>query len=162
MASCVANKVVSEVEDLLLAHGVAGQANLQYRNGGSGIDDDQRRRCAWGQESQECLRDRGGLCQSGLYIGAWLEEYFDDRDAAERLRFNMFDVVDKRRYATLDGGRDALLHFLWLQTVVRPNEADNGNIDVRKNVGRRAQQHDRRQENDDQRHHDEGVGSGKR
>ena len=74
----------------------------------------------------------------------------------------MLDVVDQSLDATLDVGRDALLHFLGLQAVVGPDETNDRNVDVGKNVSGCAQQHNRRQQKDYQRHHDKCVWSRQR
>src|SRR5258707_2445454 len=75
------NKIVAGVEKLLLAEGVAGQADLDDRNGGSGIDDDQWRGGTRRQEAQESLRDSAGLRERSLDIGVRLEINLDHGNA---------------------------------------------------------------------------------
>ena len=55
------------------------------------------------------LRDRG------LDVRVRLEEHLDDRDARERLRLDVLDVVDRGRQAALVDRRDALAHVLGRQ-----------------------------------------------
>src|SRR5712692_3985053 len=116
------DKIVAVIEELLLAHRVAGQADLNDRHGRRRIDDHQRRRGSGREESQKSLRNSGGLGQRGLNIGAWLKENFNDGDAVKRLRFDVLNVIHQHGDAALDVGGDALLHFLGLETVVSPNQ----------------------------------------
>ena len=48
------------------------------------------------------LRDRGDLRDRRLDVGARLEEDLDDRDAAQRLRLDVLDVVDRGRQRALE------------------------------------------------------------
>src|SRR5262249_27492823 len=61
-----AYEVVSEVEKLLFAEGFAGKAKLKHWNGGSGINNDERRSRARRQEAQERLRNSCGLRERSL------------------------------------------------------------------------------------------------
>ena len=58
---------------------------------------------------------------------------------------------------------DALAHLLGRQAVVVPDDADHRDVDVREDVGRRAQDGERADDRmQDQRHHDERVGAAER
>src|SRR6266436_3452848 len=63
----------------------------------------------------------------------------------------------ERGNAALYVGGDALLHFLGLQAVVGPDETDDRNVDIGKNVDRGSEEHNRRQQNNHERHHDKRV-----
>ena len=68
-----------------------------------------------------------------------MKEDFDDADAVERLRFDVFDVIDgggKHTFVLID---DAVAHVLGRKTGVVPKNADDGNVNVREDVGGRAQ-----------------------
>src|SRR6202007_598676 len=73
-----ADKIIAEIEKLLLAERIAGQADLDDWHGRGRVDDHQRWSGPRRQESQESLRNGGSLGQRRLNIGAWLEEYFND------------------------------------------------------------------------------------
>ena len=133
-----ADKVVAEIEKLLFAESTAGQADLDDRHGRRRIDDYQRRRGSRREESQEGLRDGGSLGQCRLNVGARLKEDLDDGDARQGLRFDVLDVAHQRGDPAFDVGGDALLHLLRLQAIVGPHETDDWNVDVGKNVHRRA------------------------
>ena len=53
-------------------------------------------------------------------------------------------------------------HLLRLEAGVVPDQADDRNVDVREDVGGRARDDDRGEQHDDERHHDERVGSSER
>ena len=76
-----ADKIVAEIEELLLAHGVAGEPNLNDGHRRGGIDDHQGRRRSRRQEPQEGLRDGSGLRQSGLDVRVGLKKDLDDGNA---------------------------------------------------------------------------------
>ena len=152
-----ADEIVAEIEKLLFAEGVAGEADLHNRHGGRRIDDHQGWSGAGRQKPQERLRDGSGLCERGLNVRAGLEEDLDQREAGERLRLDVLHIVHQHGHAAFDVGNDALFHFLRLQTVVGPDQRDDGNVDIGENIYRRAQKHDRREQKDDECHHDKGV-----
>ena len=152
-----ANKIVAEIEELLLAQRVASEAELDDGHSGGGIDNDERRSGAGRQEAEKSLRDGGGLGESRLNIRVRLEIDFDHGDARQRLRFDMFDVVDKRGNSALDVAGDALFHFLGLQPAVSPDETDNGNIDFGEDVRGRAGHDYERHQDDDEGHHDKRI-----
>src|SRR2546422_560368 len=110
-----------------------------------------------GAISQTFLRYGSCLCERRLDVCAGLEVDLDDGNPVQRLRFDVLNVVDQRGDTALDVGSDALLHFLGLQAVVGPDETDDRNVDIGKNVDRGSEEHNRRQQNNHERHHDKGV-----
>ncbi len=86
-----------------------------------------------------------------------MEIDFLDRASIHRLSFNMLNVADQRGQSALGVADNAVRHFLRGQALVLPDDADDGNVDVRQNVDRRAQNHDRAENKNQQRHHNECV-----
>ena len=104
------------------------------------------------------LRDRCHLRQCSLNVGRRTKEYLHHRHAIQRLRFDVLNVIDQRSEAALRLRGDAVRHVLGRKPLIVPDHADHRNINVRENVRGRAQNHDRGENQDQQRHHDEGVG----
>ena len=82
---------------------------------------------------------------------AFLKEDFDDAVAVERLRFDVLDVADLRRQCALVVVDDAAGHVVRQQAVVGPNDADDRDVDVRKDVSRRAHRSQRAENRDQKR-----------
>ena len=57
----------------------------------------------------------------------------------QRLRLDVLDVVDRHCHAALGVGHDAVRHVAGREAGVVPDHADDGNIDVREDIDRRAQ-----------------------
>ena len=108
------------------------------------------------------LRDRRDLRDGGVDVRRRLEEDLDDGDAGERLRLDVLDVVDGGRQRALVAGDDAVGHLGRGEAAVVPDDADDRDVDVREDVGRRPLQNDRGHEEDHDREDDEGVGTAKR
>src|ERR1700734_756679 len=87
-----------------------------------------------------------------------MEENFEEGAPLDCLGLDMFDVVHKSRYRALETRGDVILHLLGGKTVIGPGHANDWNVDVRKDIGRRAFQYKRRQQYDDQCSDDKGVG----
>ena len=131
----------------------ARQRQLQDRHGGGVVAQHIRRRDAGRQKLEHGLRRRRHLRQRGADIDALLEEDLDDAVAVERLRFDMLDVADLGGQRALIIIDDAARHVVRQQPVIGPDDADDRNVDVGENVGRRPhrRQHaeDRNQEGED-------------
>src|SRR5258708_31191766 len=80
------------------------------------------------------LRNRRDLRNTLLEVCGRLEEDFNHRDSVERLRLNVFDVVDSGSKVPLRNGNDPVAHVLWHETVIVPDTAADGNVNGRKNV----------------------------
>ncbi len=111
---------------------------------------------------QDRLRDRCDLSLGGADVDGRLEIDFDDACARQRLRFDMLDVVDRRRKHALINGDNAPRHVVRRQAGIAPDDRDDGNADVRKDVGRRPERRKRAENHDENRHDDEGIGARKR
>ena len=151
------DEVIAKVEELLFAECIARQAELDHWNRGSRIDDHQRRRSSRRQEAQERLRDRASLRERRLNVGVGLKVDLNDGDAIERLRLCVFDVIHQRGDSALDVAGDALFHLLRLEAGEGPDQTDNGNINLWKDVRGRPHQHKRRQKDDHEGHNDKRI-----
>src|SRR5215469_176776 len=85
----------------------------------------------------------------------WLQEDLDDADAVVSGGFDMFDVIDGDAQGALVSIHQALLHFLRIESRVLPDNADHRDVYVRKNVRRRAQQDEGRDDQKQQCGHHE-------
>ena len=112
-----------------------------------------------GKTAHAGLADCSDLRDSALYIGAGTKENFDDAQSIDGLRFHVLDVIDCRGDAALRVGHDAVGHILRRHTRIKPHHRDDGDIDTWEDVSRGPQNREWRQNNDDERHHDKGVGT---
>jgi len=85
-----------------------------------------------GQPPQHCLADRGDLSEGRGNVGGGPKEDLDHGDAAQRLRFLMFDVVDGDCESALRVGDNPVRHLAGSKTCVVPYHADDGDIDFGK------------------------------
>ena len=74
----------------------------------------------------------------------------------------MLDVVHRSRHGAFGDGYHALGHLFGRQTGIGPNNAENGNVDVRKDVLRHHRDSDAAQHAHQDGHDDEGIGTAKR
>jgi len=100
-------------------------------------------------------------CRHNLRVGggdvdAGLEEDLDDADAGVGVGLDVLDVVDRRRQDALERRRDAPGHLVRRQARVAPGHRDHRDADLGEDVGRRAQRGQRADDQQQQRHHDEG------
>ena len=91
-----------------------------------------------------------------------MEEYFDDRNAVVTLRFDVLNIVHGRRHRALADGHETFFHFLGSDAGVTPDHAHYWNVDVRKNIRRYARDCYGPDQDNENRHHREGVGPSKR
>ena len=80
----------------------------------------------------------GGLAVQIARLGRLIGD-IGDRDPDERLRFDVFDVVNGGGQHPLVLKYDAVRHFLRREAGVVPKNADDRDINVRENIGGRAQ-----------------------
>jgi hypothetical protein len=88
---------------------------------------------------QHGLRHRGDLCLRRRHIRPRLEIDLDDASAVQRLALDVLDVADRRRERALVVVNHPSRHVLRRETVIGPHHGDDGDADVREDVGRRAQ-----------------------
>jgi hypothetical protein len=79
------------------------------------------------------------------------------RLAVDGRRLDVLDVVDRRREHPLELGGDPPFHLFRVEAGELPGDRDHRNVDVREDVGRRAQDEDRAGEQDQYGDDDEGV-----
>ena len=150
------------VAELLFVQGVARQRQLQHGHGRCVVVEDLRWRGARRHLLEHGLRDRRDLRGRGADVDGRLEEDLDDPEAAERLRLDVRNVVDRRAERALVVGDDAPGHVGRLQARVIPHDADDRNPDVGEDVRRRAQRRERPRDQDQQCEDDERVGARER
>ena len=153
-----ADLVLADVVEFLLGELAAADRVLEDGDRGRVVADDQRRRLAGRQLAEDGLRDGRDLRDARIDGGAGLEKHLDDADAVVGVGFDVLDVVDRGTERALVSVDDALLNLLRAQSRVLPDDADDRDVDRRKNIRRRPQQHERRHENEHQCGHHEGVG----
>ena len=156
-----AQKILTQVEQLLLRQSLAAQSQLNNRRRRRAIRDDQRWRGPWRQTPDRGLRDRGDLCDGALYVRPRPEENLDHAQPVHRLRFHVLDIVDRGGDAAFGIRHDPVGHVLRRQPCIEPHHRDHRNVDTREYIGGRPQNRDRRQNKDDQRHHHKRVRTSK-
>lgn len=75
---------------------------------------------------------------------------------------DVFDAFHGRGEEPLEQIGDATLHLLRQQTGIDPHHRGDGNRDVGKDVGRHVEHREASHQDDEDGHHDEGVGSAQR
>ncbi len=105
------------------------------------------------------LRDGGDLRQRQFDLGVGLEVDARHGDAAIGLRFDVLDVVDGGGHGALEDGDHALFHLVGREAGIVPDDADDGDIDVRKDIHRHRNDGGDAKNGDQQRHDDEGIGA---
>ena len=154
-----AELVDADIRQPLFREAFARQRQLQDRHGGGAVVEDQRRRRAGRHLLDQGLRNRGDLGVGGADVDVGLEEDLDDAEAVVGIGLDMLDVVDGGRQRALERRRDAPGHLIGRQTGILPDHADDGNADVGEDIGRRSQRGERADDQDQQRQHDERIGS---
>ncbi|MDQ1094491.1 hypothetical protein QE400_003904 [Xanthomonas sacchari] len=152
-----ADDVEPEVGQVLLGEPFAGQRQLDDRHRGGVVVEDQRRRGALRQLPQHGLRDGGDLRVGGTDVYGGLEEDLDDAEALDRIGFDVLDVVYGGGEHALERRGDAAGHLVGRQAGVLPHHGDHRDLDVRKDVGGRAQRGERTYDQDQQGQDDEGI-----
>ena len=154
-----ADEAVAEVVKRLLRQRLARQSELEHGHRRRAVRDDVRRQRAGRHDAQ----DRRGIGRRfgdrAIDVCARVEKHLHDGHAVERLGLDVIDVVDVRRQGALVVRRDPVRHVFGREAVIRPDDADDGNIDVRKDVRRRAQDRERPEDKDQHGEHDERVGA---
>ncbi len=152
-----AEEIDAEVEQLLLRQLLTREGELQDRHGGRVEREDERRLRAGRQLAQLRLRDGSHLRDREIDLRAGLKEDLDDRDAAQRLRFDVLDVVDRGRQRALVNRDDAGGHFVGREAAVIPHHRDDGDVDVGEDVSRRPRDGERAHHQNQQSQNDEGI-----
>ena len=102
-------KILSQIIELLLGEPLPRQGQLQDRNAGCVVGDNQRRRCPLRQLPQLGLRNSRHLRDRSTDVRVRLKENLHNGDAVQRLRFDVFNVIDSRAQRALCNGYDPAL-----------------------------------------------------
>ena len=135
----------------------AAQPQLQNGNAGSVILHHSRRKDAWRHDAQNRLVDGNNLRDRKVDACPGLQIHADQADAVVGGRLDVLDVADGGGHRTLGDGEDPLRHIVRAHAVVRPDDADHRDVDVRKYIGRHGDDRNPAQDGNQQRHHDEGI-----
>jgi hypothetical protein len=150
-------EVGADIVQLLLGQPLSGEGELQNGHRRGAVIDHDRRLCPGGKKAQDRLGSGGNLRRCAIDIGAGLKEYTDNRLSIDRGRFDMLNVVRNGRHETFEYGRDPAFHLFRVQPRVSEGHSDHRDVDVGKDVGRRTQNYDRAQNEDQQREDDECI-----
>src|SRR5579863_2893380 len=153
----ITQKILAQIEELLLGQSLAAQAKLDDGRGGRAIRNDERRRGSRWQAAHGGLADRRDLRDRSLYVRARSKEDLDYAESVHRLRFHVLDIVDRGSDAALGVGHDAVGHIRWRHAGIEPDDRNHWNVDIGEDVGRSAQDGDWRQNNNEQRHDHERI-----
>jgi hypothetical protein len=156
-----AHALVHVVVDLRFAERVARERELEDRYARGRVAQDDRGDGARRHAPDDGLRGGGHLRHRGGDVGARMQEEADDGHAVEALALESLDVADVAGQRVLAELRDLLLHLLRRQTAVRPDDADDRDVDLGKDVGRRLPHDVDAREDEQERHHDERVRAAK-
>src|SRR5580658_3661928 len=156
------NDVVAEVEQLRLGEVRARKRQLQHRNRGGVVGENERRRGTWGCLAQPGLRYAGDLRERQLLVDARLEEVLHHRDPGEILRLGVLHVIDGGLRGALALQHQPRSHLVGRQAGVAPDGGDHRNVYVGEDVGRGAQDRGHTEQRDDDRQHQERVGAPQR
>ena len=114
--------------------------------------------CAPGRHSaQYRLGYRGYLCDRRIDPHVRLKENADHRDAGQRLRLDVLNIIDRGRNSVLAERRDLFRHLIGRKTAVLPDHGHDRDIDFGKDIGRRRFDGSDAEQHDEQGHDDEGV-----
>jgi len=116
----------------------------------------------WRHTRRQCFENRLTLRRSfrdgRIHARLRLQVDLDYRYTVERVGFDVFNVIDRCGQGPLGDGRDAAFHFLGRHARVGPNDADDRDVDCRKNVLRHLEQAKGASDHQQDRNDGEGVG----
>ena len=152
-----ADEVDPVVEQLLLAQRLALHRHLQDGDVRGAVADDERRGGAGRHRADRRLGDGGHLRGGGLDLGARLEEDLHHRHAGQRLALDVLDVVDGGGQSPLIVVDHPFLHLLGREARVVEDDGDHRDVDVGEDVRRHPHDGEDPEDDDEHRHHYEGV-----
>ena len=156
------HEVQPEICKILLGQSLAGQRKLDDRHRRGAVVDDQRRSRAHGHLLQQTLRNRGDLCVCRRDVDRRVKEDLHDAEGVIGIRLEVLDVVDRRGQCALERGDDSPRHLVGRQALVLKGDADDRDVDARKDVDRHAHRGERAHEKNEQGRDDERVGAAQR
>ena len=157
-----AHQVQAVVSQILFRQAFAGQGQLQNRHRRGVVVDDQRWQRARRHLPEHGLRNGRHLRIGGCNVHAGVEENFDNAQAVIRIRFQVFDVIDRGgQHAFIQSGH-ATGHLVRRQACIGPGHSNHGDADFRKNVCRCFEGCQRTHDQQQQGHHDKRIRALKR
>ena len=145
------------VVELLLVERVGGQPDLQHGNARGVVLDHDRRLDPGRHQDADKIGRRHDLRDREIEIDVGLKEDLLNRNAVEGLRLDILDAVHARRQRILAVGRDPLFHLRRAEPGVLPDDGDDGDVDLGKDVGRHRQHGGRAEKQHEHGEHVEGV-----
>ncbi len=143
--------------ECLLRYALAGEPEFENRDRRGAVANDQRRRGASGQLPELRLRICGDLSDGLVDAHRGLKKHFHHGDSVKRLRLYVLDVIDGGGQVALRNGDYPVGQVLGLHTVVVPDNANDGDVNVRKNVRGRVNDCQRPKKEDQDSQHDNRV-----
>ena len=86
--------------------------------------------------AEQGLRNGGDLGEGEFDFGVRLEVDAGDGDAGVGLRLDVLDIVHRGGHGPLEERDHALFHLFGGEAVVVPDDADDGDIDIREDIDR--------------------------
>jgi ATP-dependent DNA helicase RecQ len=151
-----------QVVDLLFGKIFPGKRQLNDWHGRSVVRQNKRRSRAWRILPQLRLCDGRNLRHGHFNMHVGIEEYFDDAEAVQGLRFYVLDVVDCGGEPAFIVDHQPLGNILSGKSRIPVHDAEDGDIDVRKNIDGRGVYRQHSENQDEQRHHHKGIWSSQR
>ncbi len=90
-------------------------------------------------------------------LHAGLKKYFHHANAIEGLRFDVLDIVDRGGEGAFEAVNDAAGNLLGVHAGVIPQDADDRNVDIRKDVRGGAKNGNRADNQQQNGGHDKGI-----
>ena len=153
----LAQPVDAVIVKLLLVERVGGQPDLQHRNARCVVLNDNRRLDARRHQGADRIGGGHDLGDREIEIYVGLEEDLLHRNAVDGLRLDVPDAVDARGQRILAVGGDPLFHLRRAQAGVLPDDGDDRDVDLGKDVGRHRQHGGRAEKQDEHSKHVEGM-----
>ncbi len=158
-AQTLDDEVGGIVAELLLGQCVAADRDLDDGDAGRAVLHDVRRRDARRHDLQNRLAGGRDLGDGRLDLGVRVKIDADNADAEQRLTLDVLDIVDRSRQHALIDEDDALLDLVGRHARILPDDADDRDIDLRKDVRLHPVDRHQAHRHHEQRHHHEGVGA---
>ncbi len=114
---------------------------------------------AGGRNRRDKLTNGDYLSVCQIETGSRLKINLHHGDAVVAGRFNVLDIIDERRKSLLVRRGQSRLDIFWIEPGVRPRDRDHWDIDIGKDVGGRAENHGRAQQENEQSQDDKGIRS---
>jgi hypothetical protein len=109
------------------------------------------------QQGTDRIGSGHDLSDREIEVHVGLKEDLLNRDAIEGLRLDILDAVHARGERILAVGRDPLLHFRRAQSGVLPDDGDDRDVDLGKDIGRHLHHGGRAKKQDEHGKHVKGV-----